>query len=201
MTAGALPECLPPALVERSDTVPVAGGERLFSFGAPVTHVYFVLEGEMKAVRYLPDGREVIMLRAGAGEFFGESALAVETFVCDAFATRPSRVVALPAATFRAQLQQDPAFAHAFSMLMAKAARRQCSRYERLRLSKARDRVLHLLGCEADGNGRYTLAGTLADLAGELGLEPETLYRMLAELKREGHIARDRKALHLLRHD
>jgi len=150
-------------------------GERLFHLRDRVKQVYFVTDGELKAVRYQPDGKESIMLCSGAGEFFGEPALIEERYVCDAFSTRDSRVAVLPAL-------------------------RQCSRYERLRLSRARDRdrVLHLLSSEAGADGVYPLNGPLVDLADELGLEPETLYRVLKELTRDGVIARTSSTLQLL---
>jgi hypothetical protein len=68
--------------------------------------------------------------------------------VCTAYGVRDAQVVCLPAALFRDCLRGDSAFAYAFSLRMATAARNQCSRYERLRLGQASERLLHLLNCE-----------------------------------------------------
>jgi len=197
-TKSRLPSFIPETLLQDARVQQLSRGNRLFHLGDRVEQVYFVIDGQLKAVRYQPDGRESIMLRSQAGEFFGESALIVERYVCDAFSTRESHVVALPAHRFRELLNSDPEFAAAFASLMAATARRQCSRYERLRLGRARDRVLHLLSCEADTDGVYLLDGPLIDLADELGLEPETLYRVLKELTQENIIARTSNTLQLL---
>lgn len=194
-----LPDYLPRPLIDRASMLRLARGERLFRLGAEVMSVYFVLAGEIKAVRYQPDGRESIMMRSSAGDFFGESAVIVPRYVCDAFSMRDAALAAFPTGLFREQLQTDPAFAFNFAMQMAGSARRQCSRYERLRLVRARDRVMHLLNCEGGAEGVYTLRGPLVDLADELGVEPETLYRVLAELEKDQVIQRSRQAIRVVK--
>lgn len=194
------PDWLPAALAAAANDVTLERDTCLFRQGDPVRSIFFVLSGEMKAVRYQSDGRESVMVRASGGEFFAESSIVVPGYVCDGFSSRPSRLVAYPAALFRDLLAGDSQFAFAFAIHQASMARRQCSRYERLRLGRARDRVLHLLTCEADSAGCYILSGTRAGLAAELGLEPETLYRTLTELKRAGIIDSDRRSIHLIAH-
>lgn len=197
----ALPDFVPATLSQAGTHLILRRGERLFDLGQPVRWIYFVRSGEFKAVRYLPDGRESVMLRAAAGEFFGESALLVEHYVCTAYCVRDAQVVCLPAALFRDCLLSTSTFAYAFSLRMAAVARNQCSRYERLRLGKASERLLHLLNCEAGAEGVYVLKAPLVELANELALEPETLYRVLRELEHDGAISRDRRSLVLLRGD
>lgn len=201
LTPATLPDFVPATLSQAATHLSLGRGERLFDLGQPVRSIYFVRSGELKAVRYLPDGRESVMLRATAGEFFGESALLVEHYVCTAYCVRDAQVVCLPAALFRDCLRDASTFAYAFSLRMAAAARYQCSRYERLRLGKASERLLHLLNCETGVDGVYVLKVPLLELANELALEPETLYRVLRELERDGLIARDRRSLVLLRGD
>jgi DNA-binding MarR family transcriptional regulator len=75
--------------------------------------------------------------------------------------------------------------------------RRQCSRYERLRLKKASDRVLHYLACEADKTGKVVLRSSVMEWAAELGLEAATLYRTLSELERDGVLRRQGRVLEL----
>lgn len=120
------------------------------------------------------------------------------SYVCDAFASVASKVLLLPAEAVLAALHIDGAFARAFALAMAANARRQCSRYERLRLRRARDRVLHLIVCEGGTDACFMLRMPLAELADELALEPETLYRVLRELSEAGVIERTRDCLRLL---
>ncbi len=193
-----LPKFLPPALRDAVREIDLAKGERLFCMGAPVESVFFVLKGRLKAVRCSDQGVQTIMLQAAAGEFFAESALAAERYVCDAFATQASRVAAIPAPLLLAQLRAGGPFATAFALCMASSARRQCSRYERLRLKRARERVLHLVRCEGGAEGRFPLQIPLVELAEELALEPETLYRVLRELSEQGIILRTRSEIRLI---
>lgn len=185
-----LPGFFPAALVFSARIVTLKKNQTLFLRGHSVDFLPFVLSGELKAVRAQSDGAECIMVRGMAGEFFAESALAAPHFVCDGIALCSSKVALLPAETLRQALREDGDFALAFSLALARQARKQCSRYERLRLKRARDRVLHYLACEGGEAGCAALAGSLADLAAELALEPETLYRTIAELESEGRVER-----------
>ena len=183
-----LPSFLPPALLGECTRVGLARNERLFRVGERVEHIHFVLEGELLAVRYLGDGSEAVMQRARDGEFFAQSAMLVPHYSCDARAASPSEVVRIPVRELRDALRSDGDFAMAFTGQLAADLRRQCTRVERLRIKRARDRVRHYLVCE----GPLRSGGAkLQDWARELGLEPETLYRTLAELEAGGEIQRE----------
>lgn len=186
MTA-ALPAYLPNALREEISVLALTRGDLLFRHGDAVAHVHFVVQGEVLALRYLPDGSEAVMQRARSGEFFAQSAVLVPRYSCDARATCATEVARLPVEALNASLAADDTFARAYLGQMAADLRRQCTRVERLRLKRARDRVLHHLVCEGP-----CLPGTLVlqDWARELGLEPETLYRTLADLEARGLIQR-----------
>ncbi len=194
-----LPDFVPEALQERARIHRLRKGHRLFRSGEAVESIYFVVSGEAKAVRYLPDGSESVMLRAGAGQFFAETGLAIERYVCDAICcSGTAMLVALPVADVRKRLEQDPAFSMAFLLYLAKAVRKQCSVSERLRLKKARERVLHYLICESGPEQTIELQIPLSDWSHELGLEPETLYRVLRELEQDNIIDRDKRRIRLL---
>lgn len=195
-----LPEFIHAALSGAPRQRGLRKGECLFKQGDPVEAIYFVAQGRLKAVRILDEAVQSVMLQATAGEFFGESALAVTRYVCDGIATAASEVLVLPAREVLGALERDGAFARTFALAMASNARRQCSRYERLRLRRARDRVIHLLVCEGGPEARVTLTMPLVELAEELALEPETLYRVLRELTDEGRLERARDYLRLIVH-
>jgi CRP-like cAMP-binding protein len=183
-----LPPFLPPALIQESTRVGLTRNERLFRLGEKVEHIHFVLEGEPLAVRYLNDGSEAVMQRARDGEFFAQSAMLVPHYSCDARAASPTEVVRIPVRELRDALTSDGSFAMAFAGQLAADLRRQCTRVERLRIKRARDRVRHYLVCEGPLRGGGI---KLQDWARELGLEPETLYRTLAELEASGEILRE----------
>lgn len=162
--------------------------QTLYRLNDPVTLIYFVRRGELEAARYSPDGDALVMMRASSGEFFAEQALAVDCYACAAHAKTDSDVYGLPKPAVLSALHDDTAFAMAFLQAQMKNARRQCSRYERVRLRRAEDRVIHFLVCESGPEGGVRLPGSGADWAAELGLTPESLYRALARLRNERRI-------------
>src|ERR1035437_9367097 len=65
------------------------------------------------------------------------------------------------------------------------------TRLEQRNIHSARDRVLHYLTLNAGEDRRTVMVpGTLKDLAAELGLTHEALYRTLADLATAGEIER-----------
>ncbi|MDZ7592099.1 MAG: Crp/Fnr family transcriptional regulator [Rubrivivax sp.] len=188
-----LPPFLPEALRREASAVALQRGGKLFHCGERVSHIHFVVAGELLAVRYLRDGSEAVMQRARGGEFFAQSAMLVPHYSCDARAACASEIVRLPVEALRDTLAADGRFALAFAGQMAADLRRQCTRVERLRIKRARDRVRHYLVCE----GPLAADARLQDWAHELGLEPETLYRALAELETGGEIVREGRAVRL----
>lgn len=193
------PVALPADLLAQGQAQTLARGAHLFRQGDAVNHVIFVLVGEMKAVRHLPDGCECVMLRARAGELFAESSLADSQYRCDGIAVGAATVVLVPVAAVRAALGGEGSLAYGFCLALARQARKQCSRQERLRLKRARDRVLHFLACEGGADGVVHWPAHLSELAAELGLERETLYRALAALESESLLHRADNRLRLLR--
>lgn len=183
-----LPEFIPETLRNQARAVTVKKRQSLYRTNDPVTSIYFVRRGELEAMRHTPEGETLVMVRAGAGEFFGEPALAVDSYNCDGHARIDSELLVLPKSAMLSALHGDSCFASAFLMAQIKNARRQCSRYERVRLRRAEDRIVHYLICETTPEGRGALSGPLSDWAAELGLQPESLYRALARLRSEGRI-------------
>ncbi|NWG76536.1 MAG: Crp/Fnr family transcriptional regulator, partial [Rubrivivax sp.] len=193
-----LPDYLPQDLRQRARVVPLRRHQLLFRHGDPVQAIFFVRAGRVVAERVAPDGMPLVMLSAAPGEFFAESALAVDRYTCSARACTASEIFALPKSNLLDALRADSAFAHAFLHAQLRNARRQCSRYERLRLRRAQDRIVHYLACESGPDGFCRLQGTLAEWADELGLAPESLYRALARLRAMRRIEEREGALRLL---
>ena len=192
-----LPDYFPEQIESKLDIINLKKNDCLFHVGDSVESLFYILKGGVKAVRYHFDGTESIMLSAGQKEFFAESGIATQKYVCDAVASRDSEIVKIPIDEIRELLASDNNFILAFTMSLAKMLRKQCSKYERLRLNKAKDRVYHYLTCESDENKRVNISSTIGDWAGEMGLEPETLYRTLKELESDNVITRNKKNISL----
>lgn len=196
--AALLPDYFPPALTQLAKVQELQTGDTLFHLNDVVEQLYYVQSGEIKAVRYLTDGTEVIMLRARIGELLGESTMAIERYICDAIALSDCRITKIPMQALKQELTTNATFAFQLMLGIARTSRMQCSRYERLRLKNATDRVLHYLLCESGGKGYIEYPSHLYEWAHELGLQKETLYRTLATLENSGKIKRADRTIYLL---
>jgi CRP-like cAMP-binding protein len=166
-------------------------GEVVFQLGAPARHVYFLQRGRVLLHRYGPGGEEVVIHAAAAGEFFAEASLHSEHYHCTAVAAEPGRVEAIESAALRLRILSDSTFAMEWVETVSRQLRRLRARVERLSLRSAAERVDHLLLTEGQGKPpAYTPGGTLRQLAAELGLTHEALYRTLSVMERDGRIAR-----------
>lgn len=164
----------------------------LFRLGDTPRDLYLIVDGEARARRYGNDGAEIVMQRSRSGDLFAEAGLVAPRYSCEGYCPAATRVLRIPITAITHRIATDGAFALRFSQLLALAMRRQCARYERLRLKRAGDRVMHYLNCELTGpaGADLELDIPLAEWADDLGLEPETLYRTLAQLEKQGLITR-----------
>jgi CRP-like cAMP-binding protein len=177
----------PQALEKRS----LARHEKLFEQGDKVNAIYFVETGRLHLERRTFDGRVLVLGTTGAGESFVEAALFAESYHCDAVATEPSQVRVYPKTAVLNALRADPTCAMSFLALMARQVFDLRRRLEIMKVRSAEDRVMLYLDLNAGADGRtVTLRGQLQDIASELGLTREALYRTLAKLERAGAIER-----------
>ena len=98
-----------------------------------------------------------------------------------------------PKTAVLAAFDKDRAAAQAFTATLARQVMNLRTRIEQRNIRSARERVRHYLALHVGADGRsVALAGTLKDIAAELGLTHEALYRTLAALERSGAIKRGR---------
>ncbi len=175
----------------------LARNEVLFRQGDKVTAIYFIEVGRLRLERRTFDGRLLILGTTPANEFFVEAALFSEIFHCDAVAAEPSRVRVYPKSAVLNALRTDPASALSFLKLTANQVMGLCHQLELMKVRSATDTVKLYLDFNAESDGRTVkLPGQLQDIASELGLTREALYRTLASLERAGAI--ERAADHIL---
>ncbi len=169
----------------------VPAGQSLFRAGDKTVGLYEVLSGTMRLVRYDRSGREAILQSASAGDTLAEASLYASTYHCDAVATTHAVVRLYPKTLLLAELNRDPKFAQSFTVMLAQQVMGLRTRLERRNIHSARDRVRHFLAVNAGADGRtVALSGTLKDLAADLGLTHEALYRTLARMTADGEIKR-----------
>ncbi|MBI3512539.1 MAG: Crp/Fnr family transcriptional regulator [Proteobacteria bacterium] len=187
----ATPDWLPAEIRDRARLRALAAGECLFHQGDATVAIFLVETGRLQLVRHAGGARQVILHTARAGDMFAEAALFSPVYHCDAVATAASQVRVYPKRALLAALRRDPGVAARFMELLAHQVHALRARLQERDIRSARERVLHHLALAAGPDGRtVSLDGTLMDLAAEIGLTHEALYRALAALEKDGTIER-----------
>lgn len=176
-----------------------AAGGVLFSQGMPVDSIYFIESGSVRLTVYPDDGKELVLYRAYPQEVFAEEHLFRETYSYTAIAESETQCVAID----RKLLLQDVAensdvLNHYFSCLSRRYHELRVN-FERLGMPTAKARIMHWLTALSGGTQQpIDLGGRVKSLAADLNLTPETMYRVLADLERDGSIKREAGLVTLL---
>ena len=166
-------------------------GETLFRQGARTMGLYEIVRGKVRLARFDRAGREVVLYSATAGETIAEASLFTPTYHCDAIATTDAVVRLYPKALVLAELQGNPRAARALLAMFARQVMTLRTSLEQRNIRSARDRVRHYLAVNLGTDGRTVhLPGSLKDLAAQLGLTHEALYRTLSDMEQDGEIER-----------
>ena len=174
-------------------------GESLFRTGDPVHGIFAIESGRIQMLRYDIQGRPLVLYTGIQGDLFAEAALFAETYHCDAVAVADATVRIFSKSALLSLFARDPAAAQKFTALIAHELITARSRLELLNIRSAHERVLRHLGLAAGADGRTVkLPGTLKETAEDLGLTPEALYRVLADLEKRGLIERKDNLIKLL---
>lgn len=188
---------LPAGVRDRSTLRSLDSGEALFRQGDKATAIFEVDSGRVRLVRHTIAQHPIVLHIARQGELFAEAALFASAYHCEAVAAAPSRVRVVPKRQLLAAFRSDPDVAERFMAVLARQIQGLRARLEERNIRSARERILHHLALTAAVDGRVAIDGTLMDLAAELGLTHEALYRALAALEGDGVIARTKSEITL----
>ena len=176
----------------------VSRGAVVFRQGDAADAVFLVEMGRVRLVRVLADGTPLVMYVAEVGESFAEASLSAAHYHCDAVAETDAVVLALPKADLLSALAADPAECLAVALALAAQVRDLRARLELRNIRSATARVLAWLRLHASGNPpSVPMRRSWTQVADELGLTREVVYRALAMLDRQGRIRRGAATVHL----
>lgn len=151
-------------------------GERLFTTADPVRSLHLLEAGQLDLVRHRRDGGVVALHRAGPGAIVAEASLYSDTYHCDCVCAEPALVLALPRGEVRRLFRSDPQLFEVWAARLARelqAARQRC---EILTRKTVAERFAGWL----EVNGALPAKGRWKDVAAEIGVTPEALYREIA---------------------
>lgn len=169
-------------------------GETLFRRGEAPSAMYCVLSGEVRLIRTLASGVEIVLQRAMQG-FVAEASLDQPSYHCDATAALPTRVLSIPRNVFR-QALETPTFRDFWIQALTTELRRVRSQNERLGLKTTRERILHFVETEGR-DGTLILNQSRKAWAAQLGVTHEALYRTLRDMALSGDLVLEKDTLRI----
>lgn len=175
----------------------VARGQFLFRQDEPTDRVFLIRQGRILLQRHLASGDIVTIHTGNAGELLAEAALFVDSYQCDAQAAEASVVASCSISEVRRTLAASSALSMSWIRRVTGQLHAARTLLELRNIRSADDRVMQHLRLQADVAGEVVIKGRLLDVAAELGLTPEALYRSLAGLARSGLISRERRTIRL----
>lgn len=194
-----LPNSLPSQLRDGANYQNLVPGQVLFHHRDPAKYIFVLEIGRIRLVRYTCEGNLVVFQIVRSLESFAESALFTELYYCNAIVEVPSRVICYPKTLVWEVLKNNCSLA--LSLLKRFDSKSQSLKklLELRSIRLARDRLLqYLLFSVSEGETRITFDRSYKDVANELGLSSETLYRSLSELQKSGIISRQGREIELL---
>lgn len=163
-------------------TQALPAGERLFLTGDPVQSIFLVRAGRIVLVRRNRESGAPLFLHiAGPGMMLAEASVWSPAYHCDAQALDDAEVAVIPRRWFRTEMTRNSELANAFAMDLAHALQGARLKAEIRSLPRLADRLDAWL---AEGNA-FPERGRLQELAAELGVTREALYREMARRRKK----------------
>lgn len=157
-------------------------GDCLFHTGDNVLSVFLILDGEIDLVRVTPSGNEIVLQSAGRDAVLAEASVYSETYHCDAIARCRSTVAQLETVAFKDRLASNRSWAENWAASLSHSVQRARLNTEVRSLKKVSDRLDFWLAI----NSGLSPERRTKDIAAEIGVSPEALYRELSKRRLEG---------------
>lgn len=177
-------------IFSQGDSVTLAAGAALFGRGDAVGFTFLVHTGRVALQRVTPSGGILFLHQANVGEIVAEASLYSPVCHCDAVALGPATVLRLPKSRFLAALDADTALSREWAAHLAHSVQAARMRAEIRGLKTVAERLDAWL---AAGN-TIPQHGHFQDLAAELGVSREALYRERARRERTSGSSRNSPA-------
>jgi CRP-like cAMP-binding protein len=165
-------------------------GYMLFLRGEPADCFYVVLEGWVKVFRETPEGNEAVLGIFTQGECLAEAAAFLgEGYPASAQVVEAARLLPIRSAPFCDHLTDMPEIARNMLASMSKRQHHLVTEVEQLKTRSATLRVVDFLLklCSTDNGAAVVLLPYDKTLISQrLGMQPESLSRILAKLRRQG---------------
>ena len=154
-------------------------GKYLFHRNDPVRMIFIVNEGLIELTRFQQHGTAIVLQQANKRTLLAEASIYSEQYHCDAIATLPSVVYGVPKDKFFKQMN-DTEFVSAWTKHLAEETQLARYRSEILSLKTVAERLDAWLDWHEN---QLPAKGQWKDLALQIGVSAEALYREIAKRK------------------
>lgn len=160
-----------------------AAGQHVFRQGDKVGMLHLVADGTVHLLRMQANGAASILQRAVAPSILAEASVFAASYHCDALAVSAARTCAIAMPVLLANMARDIALTNAWAAYLAREIQATRARAEILALRTVAERFdMWRLG----RSGRAAGHASWKNVAVEIGVSPEALYREIAKRRRAG---------------
>lgn len=165
-------------------------GETLFSQGEACKHFYYVRSGMVKLYRLSPAGEEKVIELIGPRHVFAEAVMFMGSqYPVHAAALETTRLVAFDSSDFADLLRSDVSLCFRLMSAMSMRMHGLVNEIDRLTLHSGTERLIQYLldqlPEDVPPSPAIRLLVPKQVIASRLGIQPETLSRILAKLRHE----------------
>ncbi|UKT64769.1 response regulator [Pedobacter mucosus] len=191
-------------LIQKGKSKFIPNKQIIYVEGDEPTHLFYLLNGQVKVYKCHKDGRELSSHLYQAGDFFGyESLCNGETYADNAATLAQSNIVQINKADFMEYLFNHQTVSKKFISLLSANVRDQGKQLLQMAYFSVRKRVAEALLQVAVKFGDQkldscTIKISRDDLAALVGTASETISRMLADFKDEKLIDKTGNAINIL---
>ena len=153
-------------------------GSYLFRQEERVKSVFILEEGHIELTRHQQDGTLIVLHRANEQMLLAEASVYSDTYHCDAICASDSIVHQTSKRDFLKQLNSDPTYSEQWAAYLAREV--QAARYKSEILSR-KTVAERLDGWMAWNQNKLPSKGDWKNIATQIGVSPEALYRELAK--------------------
>ncbi len=176
-----------------------SAGDVVFREGREASHLYFVLQGEVRVERYSQNGQPLVFFRAMGGSALHEAGLFVDKHPYTAIAITDSKLVLVQKKRLLELMQRDWTFAKQFFHCMVWRYTEALMLREFSSIRSADERLRMWFEWQVSmGQREFDLEGRMGGLGADLGLTRESVYRSLARLEKGKFLKREHGRIRIL---
>lgn len=172
------------------DVVHFDAEETIFREGGKIRWLYQIASGRVRLSRTLPRGHDVVVASYGAGQMIAEASLFAPRYHCDSVAESRSQLHRYSIVAVKSLLDYEPPAVTGLAIHLAAQVRELRTQIELRKIRRADERLLAWLRLQVPSD-TFELSGTWLDIARQIGLTGEAIYRALSSLERRGAISRN----------